>query len=80
MAFCDTVTVLVDEGRATDIIYLDLCKAFDTDPHILISTEKHGLDVWMTQWIRNWLDNHIQRVKVNSLMFKWKPVRSEETA
>jgi len=40
------MTMLVDKGWAIDIIYLDLCKAFNTVSHdVLVSKlEGHGFD------------------------------------
>ncbi|XP_058275995.1 triadin isoform X3 [Hirundo rustica] len=66
------VMAVVDEGRATGIVSLDLSKG--TVPHdIYVSKmERRGSDGWATGWIKNWLDDHAQSVEVSGAMSKWK--------
>lgn len=46
VAFCDGVVVLVEEGRGTDLICLNLCKAFVAALHgVLVSNlERYEFD------------------------------------
>jgi len=61
------MTGWVDEGRAVDIVYLKICKAFDTvSRNILLGKlRKCGLDEWSVKWIENWLNGRNQRVVIS---------------
>lgn len=53
--FCDGVTALVGQGGATDVIYLDSCKAFDMILLcILVSKLKCVFKGWIAWWMKNW--------------------------
>uniref|UniRef100_A0A493U138 Reverse transcriptase domain-containing protein n=1 Tax=Anas platyrhynchos platyrhynchos TaxID=8840 RepID=A0A493U138_ANAPP len=78
ISFYDKVTHLVDEGKAVDVVYLDISKAFDTVSHsiLLKKLSACGLDWRTLRWVRNWLDSRAQRVMANGVKSSWRPVAS----
>lgn len=55
---CNQVTCLVDKGKATDVVFLGISKAFDTVSHriILKKLTTYGLDGWSVHYIKDgWL-------------------------
>ncbi|CAM5163663.1 unnamed protein product [Natator depressus] len=72
------LTGSVDEGKAVDVVFLDLSKAFYmVTRSILVSKLKeYGLDACTIRWVENWLDCRAQRVVINGSMSSWQPVSS----
>lgn len=56
MDFYHGITVSLEKGRATDIIYLNFSKASDMVPLTILSElEGYGFDGRTVRWMKNWL-------------------------
>ncbi|TRZ06119.1 hypothetical protein HGM15179_020988 [Zosterops borbonicus] len=71
VSFYDQVTLLVDAGRAVDVVCLDFSKAFDTVSHSILLEKLAALC-----WVKKWLNGQAQRVVVNGAISSWWPVTS----
>ena len=78
LEFFEKVTKLFDEGKPVDIIYLDLCKAFDKVPfkRLLLSVKKLGVKGRILMWLEAWLTGRQQRVVLNGKFSDWLSVLS----
>lgn len=64
----DDWTADFDKKVSTDIIYLDYSKCFDKVCHskLLFKLSRYGVSGLAYQWLRNFLTNRVQHVKVNN--------------
>ena len=58
----------IDNRDDIDVIYLDFRKAFDSVPHerLLLKLQEHGFTGNVLNWIKDFLANRTQRVKVGN--------------
>ena len=71
----NVITEAQMHGIPVDVLFLDYQKAFDTVPHerLLRQVESFGIIDGALDWIKSFLSNRRQRVRVND---SWKPVIS----
>ena len=61
-------TKILDEGGTLDVIYCDFMKAFDKVPHerLLYKSEQYAISGNVLGWIRSFLSNRTQAVRINN--------------
>ena len=72
LGYLDDLTSAYDEGKQTDIIYLDIKKAFDTVPHkrkLLLKIKAYVFRDEIVYWIKDFLKGRKQRVNVFLCVF-----------
>lgn len=74
----NVITEAQMHGIPVDVLFLDYQKAFDTVPHerLLLQVESFGIRGKALKWIKAFLNNRRQRVRVNDSISSWKPVIS----
>ena len=68
MSFLDKLTKIVDKGKSADVFYLDFAKAFDMVPkmRLLEKMKSKGISGEILTWIKEWLTDRTQTVRVGT--------------
>ena len=69
---------LLEEGKEISAVFFDLTKAFDSVPHrqLIAKLEAIGLNVYIINWIKNYLTHRTQTVVLNGASSQPLPVLS----
>ena len=67
-----------NNGEATDVIYFDYAKAFDSVIHskLLHKLYAYGIRDDLLKWFENFLSSHTQAVTINGVLSDFLPVTS----
>ena len=78
LCFYDSVLSQLEDGKVVDAIYLDFSKAFDKVDHqiLLKKVESLGITGKLLQWIKIFLTNRQQQVKILDVLSPKEWVRS----
>ena len=71
LEFMEDITEAIDDGKEVDVIYLDLCKAFNKVPHRLLKMQQYGIKGKVLNWVKEFLTDRQQRVTVNGSKSSW---------
>jgi len=74
--FYDNITLAMDNNKPTDIIFLELAKAFDKVPHraLVAKLRSYGIQGKVGNWVESWLSNRKKRVVINVHRSVWKEI------
>lgn len=69
----DIWTECLENGGQIDVIYTDLEKAFDkiSHKHLVSKLHSYGLNLEVIQWIKAFLTDRKQRVRINNAFSMW---------
>ena len=69
---------ILENGRSLDAIYFDSMKAFDTIPHkrLIGKLESYGISEDLIEWVKSFLTDRRQRVRVNGSCSDFQQVTS----
>ena len=72
MGYLDRCADSISENKVVDVIYFDFAKAFDTVPHkrLLKKLDAYGIKGLELEWIKSFLSNRYQYVRVNDKLSK----------
>ena len=78
LKYYDSILTLLEEGQSVDAVYLDFAKAFDKVDHQILLKKLESVQVGgkVLQWIREFLTNREQRVRIEKTLSNSKKVRS----